>query len=183
MSELRSYYNTLLQIILGLVTHEPYISLLREEVRFDKKVGCRLRNDSHPMLTISRASANLATGRSRRSIFCRSASSANTSTWSSIRFVYAATDDCPIHTDVPKGQIKFAYDFEQLLDDWVLIGFLVGNDFLPNLPHFHIGEVASRSASACPLNALTGYPSDALGRLQEGSANARWIHADRYESA
>ena len=76
-----------------------------------------------------------------------------------------------------QGQIKFAYDFEQLLDDWVLIGFLVGNDFLPNLPHFHIGEVGR-----CESNTIAhfiGHSAHALGRLQEGFADAGWIHSDR----
>ena len=36
--------------------------------------------------------------------------------------------------------LKFDYDFERLLDDWVLLGFFVGNDFLPHLHDFHIGE-------------------------------------------
>ena len=27
---------------------------------------------------------------------------------------------------------------ENIIDDWVLMGFLVGNDFVPNLPHLHI---------------------------------------------
>ena len=40
-----------------------------------------------------------------------------------------------------KGKLKFEYDFERLLDDWILLGFFVGNDFLPHLPHFHMGEV------------------------------------------
>ena len=29
------------------------------------------------------------------------------------------------------------YDMENIIDDWVLMGFLVGNDFIPHLPNMH----------------------------------------------
>ncbi len=32
------------------------------------------------------------------------------------------------------------YDVEKIIDDWVLMGFLVGNDFVPHLPHVHIHQ-------------------------------------------
>lgn len=31
---------------------------------------------------------------------------------------------------------------ERIVDDWVLMGFLVGNDFIPHLPHVHIHDDA-----------------------------------------
>uniref|UniRef100_A0A6P7H425 5'-3' exoribonuclease 1-like n=1 Tax=Diabrotica virgifera virgifera TaxID=50390 RepID=A0A6P7H425_DIAVI len=36
----------------------------------------------------------------------------------------------------------FDYDLEKIIDDWVLMGFLVGNDFIPHLPNLHISEGA-----------------------------------------
>ena len=36
----------------------------------------------------------------------------------------------------------FEYDLERIIDDWILLGFLVGNDFIPNLPHLHINKGA-----------------------------------------
>lgn len=41
-----------------------------------------------------------------------------------------------------KDSLPFAYDMEKVIDDWVLMGFLIGNDFLPHLPHVHIHEDA-----------------------------------------
>ncbi|XP_060517739.1 5'-3' exoribonuclease 1 [Cylas formicarius] len=38
--------------------------------------------------------------------------------------------------------VGFEYDFEKIIDDWVLMGFLVGNDFIPNLPNLHIANGA-----------------------------------------
>ncbi|KAJ8732975.1 hypothetical protein PYW07_015574 [Mythimna separata] len=41
-----------------------------------------------------------------------------------------------------KGTLPFQYDIEKIVDDWVLMGFLVGNDFIPNLPNMHISNDA-----------------------------------------
>ncbi|XP_073973804.1 5'-3' exoribonuclease pacman isoform X2 [Rhodnius prolixus] len=41
-----------------------------------------------------------------------------------------------------KDTLPFPYDLEKVIDDWVLMGFLVGNDFIPNLPSLHINENA-----------------------------------------
>ena len=32
------------------------------------------------------------------------------------------------------------FNLESIIDDWVLMGFLVGNDFIPNLPNMHINK-------------------------------------------
>ncbi|XP_063821107.1 5'-3' exoribonuclease 1 [Ostrinia nubilalis] len=41
-----------------------------------------------------------------------------------------------------KDTLPFEYDLEKIVDDWVLMGFLVGNDFIPHLPHMHISNDA-----------------------------------------
>ncbi|XP_014661777.1 PREDICTED: 5'-3' exoribonuclease 1-like [Priapulus caudatus] len=41
-----------------------------------------------------------------------------------------------------KGALSFPFDLEQVINDWVLMGFLVGNDFIPHLPHMHIHDNA-----------------------------------------
>lgn len=41
-----------------------------------------------------------------------------------------------------KDSLPFEYDIEKVVDDWVLMGFLVGNDFIPNLPNMHISNDA-----------------------------------------
>ena len=40
------------------------------------------------------------------------------------------------------GVLDFDYNLESIIDDWILMGFLVGNDFLPHLPHLHINKGA-----------------------------------------
>ncbi|KAM4772610.1 5'-3' exoribonuclease 1 isoform 2-T2 [Rhinophrynus dorsalis] len=41
-----------------------------------------------------------------------------------------------------KEKISFEYDVDRIIDDWILMGFLVGNDFIPHLPHLHINHDA-----------------------------------------
>lgn len=41
-----------------------------------------------------------------------------------------------------KSILKFEYDFEKILDDFILIMFVIGNDFLPNLPDLHLNKGA-----------------------------------------
>ena len=38
--------------------------------------------------------------------------------------------------------MDFAYNLENIIDDWVMMGFLVGNDFIPHLPNLHINHDA-----------------------------------------
>lgn len=37
-----------------------------------------------------------------------------------------------------ENEISFEYDFERILDDFILIMYVIGNDFLPHLPDLHI---------------------------------------------
>ncbi|KAH0550752.1 5'-3' exoribonuclease 1 isoform X1 [Cotesia glomerata] len=41
-----------------------------------------------------------------------------------------------------KTELKFPFDIEKIIDDWILMGFLVGNDFIPHLPNLHIANGA-----------------------------------------
>ncbi|XP_063418054.1 5'-3' exoribonuclease 1-like isoform X2 [Mytilus trossulus] len=94
-------------MMLGLSTHEPHFSLLREEVRFGGK------KDNKRPATPEETTFHLL----HLSLF---------------------REYLDFEFKDLKGKLPFGYDVEAIIDDWVLMGFLVGNDFIPNLPHLHI---------------------------------------------
>nr|XP_060623773.1 5'-3' exoribonuclease 1 isoform X1 [Anolis sagrei ordinatus] len=97
-------------IILGLTSHEPHFSLLREEVRFGGKKSqrvCAPEETTFHLLHLS------------------------------LMREYIDYEFSPVKT-----KIKFPYEIEKIIDDWILMGFLVGNDFIPHLPHLHINHDA-----------------------------------------
>lgn len=96
-------------IMLGLCSHEPNFSLLREEVKFGKKQK-RIQTPEEMKFCLLHLSL-------LREYIDHEFSSV-------------------------KDKISFPYDIEKIIDDWVLMGFLVGNDFIPHLPNLHIANGA-----------------------------------------
>uniref|UniRef100_A0A8D3B2I1 5'-3' exoribonuclease 1 n=1 Tax=Scophthalmus maximus TaxID=52904 RepID=A0A8D3B2I1_SCOMX len=98
-------------MMLGLTSHEPNFSLLREEVRFggkksQKRITAPEETTFHLLhLSLMREYIDYE--------------------FSSLR-----------------NHIGSDYDLERIIDDWILMGFLVGNDFIPHLPHLHINHDA-----------------------------------------
>ncbi|PIO59988.1 XRN 5'-3' exonuclease, partial [Teladorsagia circumcincta] len=52
------------------------------------------------------------------------------------------TRHCMYGLDADLTSLPFTFDIDRIVDDWVLMGFLVGNDFIPHLPHVHIHDDA-----------------------------------------
>ncbi|EUB55903.1 5'-3' exoribonuclease [Echinococcus granulosus] len=40
--------------------------------------------------------------------------------------------------DGGRSEIAFPFDLERIIDDWIFMGYLLGNDFIPHLPNMHI---------------------------------------------
>lgn len=97
-------------IMLGLVTHDPHFSLLREEVTF----GPSSRNKSGDIHDQKFFLLHLSLLRE-----------------------YMALEFQDL-----EGEVSFDYNFERILDDFILIMYVIGNDFLPNLPDLHINKGA-----------------------------------------
>ncbi|XP_076050628.1 5'-3' exoribonuclease 1-like isoform X2 [Oratosquilla oratoria] len=98
-------------IILGLTSHEPHFSILREDLRFgvkkDQKCTTILEETTFHLLHLS------------------------------LMREYIDYEFSSLRELLP-----FEYCIENIIDDWVFMGFLVGNDFIPPLPHLHIDKDA-----------------------------------------
>lgn len=102
-------------MMLGMSTHDPHFSLLREEVKFgNKKVGASAKRTPTPEETTFHL---LHLSLLREYI------------------------DHEFRADL-EDKLPFEYDLEGIIDDWIMLGFLVGNDFIPHLPHMHINKGA-----------------------------------------
>ncbi|KAM3604372.1 uncharacterized protein V6R79_010194 [Siganus canaliculatus] len=98
-------------IMLGLTSHEPNFSLLREEVRFGGK-------------------------KSQKRI------TAPEETTFHLLHLSLMREYIDYEFSELKKHMGRDYDLERVIDDWILMGFLVGNDFIPHLPHLHISHDA-----------------------------------------
>lgn len=118
-------------IMLGLATHEPNFTIIREEFLPNKPRPCEICGSiGHEMNACDGITA---------------ASSAPTiSIGSEVKFIFVRL---PVLREYLKRtlampNLPFEYNFERVLDDWVFMCFFVGNDFLPHLPSLEIREGA-----------------------------------------
>ncbi|KAJ3023129.1 UNVERIFIED_CONTAM: hypothetical protein HDU68_008771 [Siphonaria sp. JEL0065] len=103
-------------IMLGLLSHEPHFALLREEVTF----GGRGQNNKKTLATSNPDSQNFFL--MHLSIFRE---------YLDLEF-----------QSMKDSLVGFEYSPERVIDDFILLSFFVGNDFLPHLPGLHINEGA-----------------------------------------
>lgn len=117
-------------INLGLSTHEPYFSVLREEVSFskNKQRHCDPLRTNFQFLHLSLLR----------------------------EYIYYEFEEL-------KDKMTFEFDLEKIIDDWILVNFLIGNDFLPHVPKFHINKRGIQylyEAYKSVLPKLDGYLND-----------------------
>uniref|UniRef100_A0A914V899 5'-3' exoribonuclease 1 n=1 Tax=Plectus sambesii TaxID=2011161 RepID=A0A914V899_9BILA len=150
-------------IMLGLCSHEPHFSLLREEVKFLRPGA---KNTSRTANAEQTTFHLLHLSLLREYLF-----------WEFHQI---------------KSKLSFALDMESIIDDWVLMGFLVGNDFIPHLPHVHIHDDALPILYATYMQVLPeldGYINESgnlnLARfekfLQAFAKNDRRSFSEQYE--
>ncbi|KAH8867484.1 5'-3' exoribonuclease 2 [Schistosoma japonicum] len=121
-------------IMLGLATHEPYFTIIREEFKPNQPKPCDLCGQiGHEMEDCvggpreedpNEGPPSLPPG-DVDFIFIRL----------SVLRQYLADD-------LKLAGITFEWDLERVIDDWVFMCFFVGNDFLPHLPSLEIREGA-----------------------------------------
>jgi 5'-3' exoribonuclease 1 len=99
-------------IMLGLLSHDPHFCLLREEVTFGRSSSKKSKELEHQNFYLMH--------------LC-------------IVREYLELEFQELRRP---GALDFEYDMERIIDDFILMAFFVGNDFLPNLPNLHINEGA-----------------------------------------
>lgn len=99
-------------IMLGLLSHDPHFCLLREEVTFGRQNQKKSKELEHQNFYLM----HLCIVRE----------------YLELEFQELKEPDV----------LKFPFDMERVIDDFILMAFFVGNDFLPNLPNLHINEGA-----------------------------------------
>lgn len=97
-------------IVLGLVTHDPHFSILREEVVFNSRANKALTDVLEQKFYLLQLS---------------------------LLREYLGLEFQDLN-----NKLSFGYDFERILDDFILIMYVIGNDFLPHLPDLHINKGA-----------------------------------------
>lgn len=99
-------------IMLGLLSHDPHFCLLREEVTFGRASKSKSKELEHQNFYLM----HLCMVRE-----------------------YLEMEFQELQGE---GVLKFPFNLERVIDDFILMAFFVGNDFLPNLPNLHINEGA-----------------------------------------
>jgi len=130
-------------IMLGLLSHDPHFCLLREEVTFGRQSKKKSKELEHQNFYLM----HLCVVRE----------------YLELEFQELEKDDV----------LSFPFDMERVIDDFILMAFFVGNDFLPNLPHLHINE----GALALMFNVYKTVLPKAKGYINEGGV----INLERLE--
>ncbi|XP_067941376.1 5'-3' exoribonuclease 2-like [Watersipora subatra] len=122
-------------IMLGLATHEPNFTIIREEFKPGQPRPCEI-------------CAQLG----HEAKECTGAPKAKRGEHdelpeiqpSGVEFIFIRLNVLReyLSRDLLLTNINFSYDFERVIDDWIFMCFFVGNDFLPHLPSLEIREGA-----------------------------------------
>jgi 5'-3' exoribonuclease 1 len=99
-------------IMLGLLSHDPHFCLLREEVTFGRQSKAKSKELEHQNFYLMH--------------LC----------------IVREYLELEFQELKEEGVLRFPFDMERIIDDFILMAFFVGNDFLPNLPNLHINEGA-----------------------------------------
>ena len=99
-------------IMLGLLSHDPHFCLLREEVLFGRQSQKQSKELEHQKFYLMH--------------LC----------------IVREYLELEFQELKEPSVMNFPFSMERILDDFILMAFFVGNDFLPNLPNLHINEGA-----------------------------------------
>uniref|UniRef100_A0A8C2FE62 5'-3' exoribonuclease n=1 Tax=Cyprinus carpio TaxID=7962 RepID=A0A8C2FE62_CYPCA len=123
-------------IMLGLATHEPNFTIIREEFKPNKPRPCALCSQMGHEIKDCQGMAREKQGEHDEF--------ADTVPVSEQEFIFIrlAVLREYLERELTMASLPFPFDFERSVDDWVFMCFFVGNDFLPHLPSLEIREGA-----------------------------------------
>lgn len=122
-------------IMLGLATHEPHFTIIREEFKPNQPRPCELCAQlGHEMKDCQ------GLPKEKEGEFDELVKSIGSET----EFIFLRLNILReyLENELRMTGLPFTYEFERALDDWVFMCFFVGNDFLPHLPSLAIREGA-----------------------------------------
>nr|XP_015803747.2 5'-3' exoribonuclease 2 [Nothobranchius furzeri] len=123
-------------IMLGLATHEPNFTIIREEFKPNKPRPCALCGQMGHELKECAGVAREKQGKNDE--FADSMPAAE----QEFIFIRLCVLREYLSRELTMASLPFPFDFERSVDDWVFMCFFVGNDFLPHLPSLEIREGA-----------------------------------------
>ncbi|XP_061317738.1 5'-3' exoribonuclease 2 isoform X1 [Pezoporus flaviventris] len=123
-------------IMLGLATHEPNFTIIREEFKPNKPKPCALCNQMGHEVKDCQGLPREKQGKHDQ--FADSLPMAE----QEFIFIRLCVLREYLERELTMASLPFTFDFERSVDDWVFMCFFVGNDFLPHLPSLEIREGA-----------------------------------------
>uniref|UniRef100_A0A6B2E417 5'-3' exoribonuclease n=1 Tax=Phlebotomus kandelakii TaxID=1109342 RepID=A0A6B2E417_9DIPT len=118
-------------IMLGLATHEPNFTIIREEFLPNKERPCEVCSQfGHELSKCEGLNG--------------SESNEPPPVVKEVQFIFVRLPVLReyLERELDMPNLPFEYDFDRVIDDWVFMCFFVGNDFLPHLPSLEIREGA-----------------------------------------
>ncbi|XP_071035362.1 5'-3' exoribonuclease 2 [Parasteatoda tepidariorum] len=122
-------------LILGLATHEPNFTIIREEFKPNQPRPCELCGQiGHDMKECTGGA------KQKQGEFDELEKPLEIDT----EFIFIRLNVLReyLAKELAMENLPFQYDLERAIDDWVFMCFFVGNDFLPHLPSLEIREGA-----------------------------------------
>ncbi|XP_075781909.1 5'-3' exoribonuclease 2 [Pelodiscus sinensis] len=123
-------------IMLGLATHEPNFTIIREEFKPNKPKPCGLCNQFGHEVKDCQGIPREKQGEHDQFADCPPGSEQE--------FIFIRLNVLReyLEKELTMASLPFTFDIERSIDDWVFMCFFVGNDFLPHLPSLEIREGA-----------------------------------------
>lgn len=141
-------------IMLGLATHEPNFTILREEFKPNQPRPCELCGQIGHELK----NCNGDIKKEDEDETARLLALNNTD------FIYIRLNVLREYLKQESKICKVPLDFERFIDDYVFLCFFVGNDFLPHLPSLEIRENAIDRLIKLYIYVMEAFPADAKDR-------------------